>query len=97
MYVIVRMLYNMFCVYCLYNYIHNFEVRSLFSTSHLKNMFHFRDGIVASDGYFGYGYGPIWVDDIDCNDDTWDGCTYQSEYSDCSHYEDIAIICGTIT
>ena len=60
-------------------------------------MFHFRDGIVASDGYFGYGYGPIWVDEIECNDDTWDGCTYQSEYLDCSHYEDIAIICGTIT
>ena len=36
MYVIVRMLYIMFCVYCLYNYVNKFEARSLFSTSHLN-------------------------------------------------------------
>ena len=28
----------LFCVYCLYNYVNKFEARSLFFTSHLKNI-----------------------------------------------------------
>ena len=32
----------MLCVYCIYNYVNKFEVRSLFSTSHLNvSMSHF--------------------------------------------------------
>ena len=52
------------------------------------------------DGYYAPGTGPIWLDDVNCtgieNDIT--ECSHSGwGYHDCSHSEDVAIVCLTGT
>jgi len=47
---------------------------------------------------FGAGFGPIWLDDVDCYGDevALEDCWHDGwGYHDCNHNEDVSISCST--
>ena len=52
--------------------------------------------IAFSNAYFGSGYGPIWLDDVNCNgsESSLVNCTnYGIGIHNCGHYEDAGVRC----
>jgi len=53
---------------------------------------------VSQQGQFGVGNGAIWLDDVNCfgNESGLQDCRH-SDYgvNDCSHREDVGIVCAT--
>lgn len=57
----------------------------------------FRHPVIQSIALVGEGTGQIWVDDLDCTGEEHDisGCTFPGwGINDCSHPEDVSLICG---
>ena len=55
-----------------------------------------RNALPVSAGGFGRGAGPIWFDDLHCfgNETTIEDCQTQPlGTNDCSHREDVGVIC----
>lgn len=51
---------------------------------------------VHDDAYFGEGYGPIWMDEVDCSGDESSiiECSHNGfANQDCYHDEDVGVIC----
>ena len=45
--------------------------------------------------HYGRGSGPIHLDNVACTgtEDALVNCTYDSDTSDCSHFEDAGVLC----
>ncbi|KAH3849662.1 hypothetical protein DPMN_092065, partial [Dreissena polymorpha] len=59
-------------------------------------IFGFRYGTAWSAGHFGYGTGPIWMDDFNCTEATsFSQCKKRGwGISDCDHTEDAGVFCS---
>ncbi|KAH3849574.1 hypothetical protein DPMN_091977 [Dreissena polymorpha] len=59
-------------------------------------IFGFRYGTAWSAGHFGYGTGPIWLDDFNCTEATsFSQCKKRGwGISDCDHTEDAGVFCS---
>ena len=55
------------------------------------------DAIAYSNARYGQGTGPIWLDNLACTGAEYNltSCSYDSDTSDCSHYEDAGVRCNT--
>jgi hypothetical protein len=49
---------------------------------------------LQASAHFGAGKGPIFIDDLNCQDDSkhLNNCTYET-YDNCNHDDDIAVVC----
>ncbi|KAH9512856.1 Neurotrypsin [Bulinus truncatus] len=53
-------------------------------------------GEIASQGRFGHGTGPVWLDDLDCsgNESSLNECKHSKwGVSNCEHSEDVGVVC----
>ena len=55
------------------------------------------DAIAYTGAHFGQGTGPIWLDNLACTGAEYNltSCSYDSDTSDCGHYEDAGVRCNT--
>ena len=55
------------------------------------------DAIAYSNARFGRGTGPILLDNLACTGSEYNltSCSYDSDTSDCTHYEDAGVRCNT--
>ena len=55
------------------------------------------DAIAYSNAHYGQGTGPILLDNLACIGTEYNltSCSYDSDTSDCRHYEDAGVRCNT--
>ena len=55
------------------------------------------DAIAYSNAHYGQGTGPILLDNLACIGTEYNltSCSYDSDTSDCGHYEDAGVHCNT--
>ena len=55
------------------------------------------DAIAYSNAHYGQGTGPILLDNLACTGTEYNltSCSYDSDTSDCTHYEDAGVHCNT--
>ena len=55
------------------------------------------DAIAYSNAHYGQGTGPILLDNVACTGAEYNltSCSYDSDTSDCGHYEDAGVRCNT--
>ena len=61
----------------------------------LHNLIFFLDATAYSLARYGQGSGPIHLDSVACTgtENALVNCTYDSDTSDCFHFEDASVLC----
>ena len=69
--------------------------RALKLKIHVSLFFFTTDATAYSFARYGQGTGPIHLDNVACTgtEDALVNCTYDSDTSDCSHFEDASVLC----
>ena len=69
--------------------------RALGLKIHFSFFFFTTDATAYSFARYGQGTGPIHLDNVACTgtEDALVNCTYDSDTSDCSHFEDASVLC----